>query len=665
MCKKSFLMCFVLVLFLASAALHVGAYEYVTPPAGDFTGDYLVDFEDINILADDWLASGYDLAGPLSTGLVSHYKFDGDANDSVGGNDGTEIGAPTYTAGLYEQAINLDGSDDYVDCGNDSSFDITGSITLSALIKGTFNSGWDPVIARGYDWMLSRGVSNEAVFYCIGVGFVLGSTNINDNQWHHVAGVYDGSKMLLYVDGEMDGSEVVSGGLNVSSSNVYIGGSPSASFNGLIDDVFIYSRALPEDQIGQLAGRRPTDLNTDGIVNLRDFARQVQQWLVDMSPSSPYAQWSNGPPTGASYFPIAVWLQRPDDAALWKNAGVNLYIGLWRGEGAVPIPEKLAVLRSAGMQVIDHQDSNTLDWKDITLSDGSPLIVGYLQADEPDNCQPEGEGWGPPVPTSTIQQLYSQILANDPTRPVFLNLGQGIGWDSGTWYGQGGYIDPDTDYPAYILGSDIVSFDIYPMNCSQPETCGDAWRVALGVDRLHGYSPDDHIVWNVIETGDISANGTMATIEEIRAEVWMSIVHGSTGITYFIHGKSSYGDFDDRALLRPEHADRLAAVTAINNRIHQLAPVLASQTLEGVATVEDVVGTTPVDFIVKQYGGATYLFAVGMRDAVTTKLFTLTGLADTTIDVIDEGRVLSLVDGQFVDTFDGYEAHLYKINTTQ
>jgi hypothetical protein len=662
MCKKLFLMCFVLMLVLASAASDVGAYEYVTPPVGDFTGDYVVDFEDINILADDWLASGYDLAGPLLTGLVSRYKFDGDANDSVGGNDGTEVGGPTYTAGLNNQAISLDGSDDYVDCGNDSSFNITGSITLSAVIKGTFNNGWDPIIAKGYDWMLSRGMGDGALFFCIGVGSVLGSTNINDNQWHHIAVVYDGSKMLLYVDGEPDGSTVASGSLNVSASNVYIGGGPSASFDGLIEDVFIYNRALPKEQIKQLSGRRPTDLNTDGIVNFMDFARQVQQWLVDLSPNSPYAQWSNGPPTGASYFPIAVWAQAHGNATLWKNAGVNLYIGLHNG----PTDTQLTTLQSAGMQVIASQNSTALAWKDITLADGSPLIVGYLQQDEPDNAQSDGQGgWDPPVPTSTIQNRYSQMKANDPTRPVYLNLSQGVGNDSGTWTGQGGHIDPDTDYPQYILGSDIVAFDIYPMSCSRPQTCGDAWRVALGLDRLYEYSPDGHIVCNWIETGDINANGIMATVEEIRAEVWMSIIHGSMGIGYFIHGKSSVEDFDGSALLRPEHADHLAGVTAINSRIHQLAPVLNSPTLEGVATVADVVGNTPVDFIVKSYGGATYLFTAGMRDSATTKLFNLPAIPDTTIEVLDESRVLSLVDGQFLDTFDGYEAHLYKINATQ
>jgi hypothetical protein len=255
----------------------IGAHEYVTLRAGDFNGDGVVDFKDLKILADDWLVSDYDLAGTLSVGLVSHYKFDGDANDSVGGNDGTEVGGPTYTAGLHNQAINLDGNDDYVDCGNDSSFEITSSITLSALIKGTFNSAWDPIIAKGFDWMLSRGTGDEAIFFCIGVDSLSGTTNINDDQWHHVAAVYNGSKMDLYVDGQLDVSKSASGSLYVSTTNVYIGGSPSQSFNGLIDDVLIYSRALSEEEIQELACL--IDLNIDGSVNFKDFAVLADNWL--------------------------------------------------------------------------------------------------------------------------------------------------------------------------------------------------------------------------------------------------------------------------------------------------------------------------------------------------------------------------------------------------
>jgi hypothetical protein len=125
-------------------------------------------------------------------------------------------------------------------------------------------------------------MGDEAVFYCIGVGgFLTGSANINDNQWHHVAGVYNGSKMDLYVDGKLDASQTASGSLNVSATNVYIGGSPSQSFNGLVDDVRIYNRALSADEIEALYFGPVTDLVSDYNIDFKDFAVMAEHWLED------------------------------------------------------------------------------------------------------------------------------------------------------------------------------------------------------------------------------------------------------------------------------------------------------------------------------------------------------------------------------------------------
>jgi hypothetical protein len=41
--------------------------------------------------------------------------------------------------------------------------------------------------------------------------------------------------------------------------------------------------------------------------------------------------WKNGPSVDPNYFPIAVWLQDPKNAGRYKPAGINLYVGLWRG----------------------------------------------------------------------------------------------------------------------------------------------------------------------------------------------------------------------------------------------------------------------------------------------------------------------------------------------
>ena len=63
---------------------------------------------------------------------------------------------------------------------------------------------------------------------------------------------------------------------------------------------------------------------------------------------SPYAAWSNGPSTDPSYFPLGVWLQDPSTANQWKNAGINLFVGLWQG----PTTSQLSTLQAADMQVI-------------------------------------------------------------------------------------------------------------------------------------------------------------------------------------------------------------------------------------------------------------------------------------------------------------------------
>src|SRR5688572_14991466 len=74
---------------------------------------------------------------------------------------------------------------------------------------------------------------------------------------------------------------------------------------------------------------------------------------------SPYAQWSNGPSTNADYFPIAVWVQNPKNAERYKAAGINLYVGLWRG----PTAEQLDALQKAGMRVICAQNPFALSNK--------------------------------------------------------------------------------------------------------------------------------------------------------------------------------------------------------------------------------------------------------------------------------------------------------------
>jgi len=198
------------------------------------------------------------IATAADPGLVAWYRFDGDATDSSG-NDlhGTEMGDPTYEAGVFGQAINLDGTGDYVDCGLDPKFDITDFITFTYWIKvNAFDKQWNTVISRGDDsWRSSRAGLESYMEAAVGGtagNYTFGITPVDDGEWHHIGWVYDGTMNYLYLDGEVDATEVNSGQITVSSYPLYIGDNSQATgrfWNGLIDDVMIFNRALSHEEI--------------------------------------------------------------------------------------------------------------------------------------------------------------------------------------------------------------------------------------------------------------------------------------------------------------------------------------------------------------------------------------------------------------------------------
>ncbi|HON90335.1 MAG TPA: hypothetical protein PK373_06490 [Sedimentisphaerales bacterium] len=361
---------------------------------------------------------------------------------------------------------------------------------------------------------------------------------------------------------------------------------------------------------------------------------------------SPYAQWSRGPGAGADFFPIAVWLQSPANAGRYREAGFNLYVGLWRG----PTDEQLSQLQAAGMHVICSQNRVALSRLD------DPTIVGWMHGDEPDNAQSlgEGKGYGPPIPPEKIVADYEKIRAADPTRPILLNLGQGVAWDG--WHGRGVRTNHPEDYPEYVKGCDIASFDIYPVAHDRPAVAGKLWYVAYGVERLKGWA-QGRPVWNCIECTRISSKNK-ATPQQVRCEVWMSIVHGSMGLIYFVH--EWVPKFDEAALLHdPEMYE---AVTRINQRIAKLAPVLNSPTISGGAEVRPAQAEIPIATMVKKHEGAVYLFAVAMREGRTNAKISIGELQGRqTVEVLDEDRTLEAIDGAFEDEFEPWDVHLYRV----
>jgi hypothetical protein len=92
-----------------------------------------------------------------------------------------------------------------------------------------------------------------------------------------------------------------------------------------------------------------------------------------------------------------------------------------------------------------------------------------------------------------------------------------------------------------------------------------------------------------------------------------------------------------------------------------LAPVLNSADVTNMVQVSSSATGVPVDVLVKELEGATYIFAADMRSNGTTATFSLSGIPNGTAMALGEDRQLAVTNGQFQDTFPGYGVHLYQI----
>jgi hypothetical protein len=205
-------------------------------------------------------------AGIANAELVGYWKFDeGSGNvaydTSDYANDGTINGGPEWVAGKIGAALEFDGSDDYVDCGNAPSLNINGNITIAAWVKTTST-------AHGY--FVSKGTTwDEIGHYAIGQEYnvpltfqleIAGSGGaveldsnvaVNDGQWHYIVGTYDESVLKVYVDGVEENTMAGTNSLTGSAiGGLTIGQRGGGNIiSGIIDEVRIYNQALTEPEI--------------------------------------------------------------------------------------------------------------------------------------------------------------------------------------------------------------------------------------------------------------------------------------------------------------------------------------------------------------------------------------------------------------------------------
>ena len=237
----------------------------------------------------------------LSEGLVGYWPLDEDAgattvDQSGNGSEGQLHGEPSWVEGVFESALEFDGVDDYVDCGDDIILEFgPGDFSVSAWIytsgpaspaggtsedQSVFAKGGDDGGGIRYHMTLP---GNTVVFLTDanddaggkGKYDPNGTIPVVDSAWHHIVGYRDGNTLRLYVDGVED-----MGVTNHTESTLpadysitptvhpaIIGAITSNNegfpinkyFHGIIDDVAVWNRALTLDEI--------TFLYNDGLGN--------------------------------------------------------------------------------------------------------------------------------------------------------------------------------------------------------------------------------------------------------------------------------------------------------------------------------------------------------------------------------------------------------------
>ena len=234
--------------------------------------------------------SGY-TAPVVTDGLVSYWTFDqkdvagGTVKDVWGENDGKIVGAPKVVGGKVGDALEFDGSDDYVNLTNLGNFgEQVASSTFEAWVKTSFKKDWTTlfkVLDQGCNmaWAIDVNRSAKAGFpfaedivhYYVRQKSAAGCNAIaveiefplSDGKWHHIVFAIEDagkSEVSIYMDGEPQ--EVIVGSAKDLDTfvpfvePVYIGaannrGKVERHFPGLIDEVRIYDRPLTADEVTQ------------------------------------------------------------------------------------------------------------------------------------------------------------------------------------------------------------------------------------------------------------------------------------------------------------------------------------------------------------------------------------------------------------------------------
>jgi subtilisin family serine protease len=373
-------------------------------------------------------------------GLISWWMFDEGAEttayDSAGDNDGTLVGDPVWTIGQIGGALDFDGDGDYVDVGDpvDGSLDFGAGDSFSIvawIITGATNgrivdkrrcTGTGGVYYEGYGLRVLQGKLSFAVEdISSNVSWLDGDSMVTDDQWHHVATVRDVTtdRLYLYLDGSTDATPVTDISIDTldTDKGFDIGHAINTTtghgyFDGKIDDVRIYERALSAEEVLQL---------------YLEGAGPISHWTLDEGAGTT-AYDSAGDNDGTLYGD-ANWVDGQVGSHALEFDGDGDYVDVGNDSSLKPpLPLTLSAWISFsqnGATIVSLDDwSSTYNGVVLDLNAASHVSVSF------------GDGYGGGGPSHRRSKTGSAVLNAD------------------TWYHAAAVVRDATDMELYVNGVD-------------------------------------------------------------------------------------------------------------------------------------------------------------------------------------------------------------------
>jgi hypothetical protein len=350
--------------------------------------------------------SGGGGGGETGTGPVGHWKLDEtsgtSASDSSGNNiTGTLTNGPVWATGKIGNALQFDGSNDYVALGTPAALQITGAMTLSAWVYiDTFTTNGRIIAKQGGSsarcWSLNVESNGVAAFQIASNSstLVIVSSAISSGQWVHLTGVYEpGSALRLYINGALAASNTTSIPSTQFNNSlaVNIGRRPDASnyFDGTIDDVRVYNRSLTATEVSALyggttggggGGSGETTFTVSDTTNAADWSAQTNLQAADRQYGDRTYTFTTVPTLVAG----ADWIRTANDSKAYTSSplvtlslGANTDVYVAHNDAISTKPSWLTGWTNTGEKLVNNEStpgSYTLFKKSFTA--GSNVELG-------------------------------------------------------------------------------------------------------------------------------------------------------------------------------------------------------------------------------------------------------------------------------------------------